>query len=279
MKEVRKMGKMAAVVALAMLAGAEGWGQGTRAVVSRTPTGIGAATATGTSVLAGSGQGSRMLVKRIRPDSRRAMRVEFTGGREIRASSGNPVVSYILPDESEMHVGIIEHNEVDPPAPEYRFHYYDASGRELWSTDICCSSGGQMEQRIQISEDGSVVAILDTGAGETCEYGERGYPAPPGCVGLRIFTGEGREIYRARQADEVSVSPRGKYVIYATNGYKDIFQLHVASGKAEKLPKPEGTRLSRVASDDGVVMYGMRKKIGPPIYRYVPGKGLEKVRD
>ena len=220
-------------------------------------------------------------VSQVTPE---AEEVEFTGkdGKVMKALKvdGVKMKSLVASKEGTCAVAIVATDRFRTyESPWYEVHYFNSEGVDVWQAPICCSLGIDIYQQAVMSDDGSLVALRDAAAGEICEVEKKGFTAPPGCVGLRIFTGEGREIYRARQADEVSVSPRGKYVIYATNGYKDIFQLHVASGKAEKLPKPEGTRLSRVASDDGVVMYGMRKKIGPPIYRYVPGKGLEKVRD
>ncbi len=291
MKALRMAGVL---MLLVVMVGANGWGQGSKVKAGSTTEAVGAesndasvSSSGGSTVFDGAKRGRHIRAHRRADaaDQRRAMKVEFvdesgsvTGGLEQGGKVEGREIDYLLPTNDGRFVASLElTGNAGPGQDVFVVRYLNSQGKEVWRAGLCCDIGGS-RQRVVVSDDGSVVALIDAGEGGECLQGESTYPAPPGCVGLRIFTAEGREIFRTEQADEVNISPKGKYAIFVTGGYKEYYQLHVASGKAVRLPKPEGTRIGRIPNDDGVVWYGIRKKIGPPVYKYIPGKGLEKVK-
>jgi len=169
-----------------------------------------------------------------------------------------------------------------PDNPGWVVRFFDKTGNERWRTFLCCDSGGSLENRVILSEDGSIIALLDAGEGQLCYAGERGYPAPPGCVGLRIFTAEGREILREPKGGGVMISPKGKYVLYWINdvGY---FMVDTIRKKSHKLPAlPVDSDSAWAVDDNGDVNFYRHDGSVPPgsrKYKYRLGKGLEKVRD
>jgi len=151
--------------------------------------------------------------------------------------------------------------------------YYDGIGKEMWSVDLCCDTGGS-DDRIYTSEDGEIVVVTDTGEGGECISGEDLFAAPSGCVGLRVFTSDGKEIYRELHGGFPMISPKGRFIVFTTpQGWR---LLNTAGKKAEMLPKVSKSA-PMTPTDDGVVPYSWSP--GKPGYRYTVGKGLKKTRD
>ena len=250
-------------------------------------------------VFVGGKLGKHVRVRNFRPGYRTVGSLEFVDERgnivkrlripkdDKERVAGEPKVADIFPVANGRYVGVLQwteeseaeivHDFGDRKAnmPKFLFLYLDVEGKELWRAKMCCAKTGNFEALVKISEDGSVVAILDVSEGDACGIGDHDYLALSDCIGLRIYTAEGKEIHRARQADEVSVSSKGKYVIYTTEEFKHAYQFHVPSRKLIELPMEEGIWPGRGAADDGIVIYGARP--GKPKYRHVPGKGLEKI--
>jgi hypothetical protein len=198
-------------------------------------------------------------------------------GKEIRRyRQFTKPIRYLLADLAETHVVVVEDApEVEPNGDMVRF--LDAGGRELWRTTRCC--GGDARDNIIMAENGSVIAILDVGEGERCAIGEDLIPAPPGCVGLRIFTAEGKEILREPKGKYPHLSPRGLSVVFHDG--EQNWLLNVKSQKREPLPRDVGRSVHGV-SDEGIVLYYSDHGWNPPgapRLRFVPGKGLEKLKD
>ena len=189
---------------------------------------------------------------------------------------------YILGDREGRHVLIVRGGSV--PNRAYRLDYLDTLGRILWTTDVCCATippGGSIVDAITISEDGSLVAIRDVPEGEKYPEGEGFAVSPPGCVGLRVFDEGGGEVYRTDHALGLLISPKGKYVVYWTNmGYFIVDVKKKVSNALPVLPKDADSAWG--VNDSGQVDYfrpGGEVPPGRAKYQYIPGKGLEKIRD
>jgi len=201
--------------------------------------------------------------------------LDKTGKETRRYKQFTKPVRYLLTDLAEAHVIVVEDApEVEPNGDIVRF--LDVSGRELWRATRCC--GGDARDNIVMAEDGSVVAVLDMGEGEGCAIGEGIYPAPKGCVGLRIFTAEGKEVFRVPRASEVELSPRGRFALVDVKE-KPTILVNLGSRKWVSLPRTPESGAPWAVEDSGVVNYykGAGWPPGVKGYRYIPGKGLEKV--
>jgi hypothetical protein len=286
-KEVRGMRMIGLVVAVFALVAGDGWAQGSRPVHrGKLAGGEMGSTILDESVKAGGAgrrEGPWVRAGERSPWRRDVARVEFldaagTVTKELKAD-GQRVMG-LIPDEEGRAVALVEKGSGDGTGSRAMVRFYDATGTERWHAGVCCPISAFVDRWVVMAGNGTVVCILDVGEGERCAIGEDLIPAPPGCVGLRIFTAEGKLIHQATRAVEVSVSPRGKYVIYAVRWESDVieaYQVDVPSGRVYRIPVPSGEYPGLGARDDGIVHYG--SKSGRSRHRFVPGKGLEKLKD
>jgi len=276
-----------AIAFIALLAG-DGWAQGSRP--SAKTSGATTANMAGSTEIVES-TGGRMLVRRHKSDSRTATLVEFMDavGRkkgELRQNArmeGREIDRLLVPKMPKYVVSVERVRPDMDNSPDWPYQVariLDATGREMWRVEMCCDNGRFAEDRVARSEDGSVIAVLDVEEGKReCSAGERLYPAPPGCVGLRIFTAEGKEILREPKGKYPHLSPRGLSVVFH-DGERN-WLLNVKSQKREPLPRDVGRSVHGV-SDEGIVLYYSDHGWNPPgapRLRFVPGKGLEKLKD
>jgi hypothetical protein len=191
------------------------------------------------------------------------------------------IIQDLIVDTLGKHVAVVEDFwGRSGGANAYLVRYYGLDGGELWSAPLCCDIGMDFERRVVMADDGSLVALLDAGEGEQCLSGEKTYPAPPGCVGLRIFTAEGKEILRVARASEVELSPRGRFALVRAQGLP-TYLVDLQSGRKQELPRPAEGGVPWLVEDSGTVRYYRGAGWSPGVkgYRYVPGKGLEKLKD
>jgi len=292
-------------VMLVVLPGANGWGQGSKPALKEQGGGMQLSLETSATLLqagpivATAHEDSHKGKKWIRThrransaDSRWAMRVEFVDeGGKVAGDlvQGMKVegreISVILPAQSGSGVVSVEYTEYKegerngPENPGWIIRYLSVNGIEQWRTYLCCDSGGSLENRVILSEDGSIVALLDAGEGQLCYAGERGYPAPPGCAGLRVFTAEGKEILREPKGGGVEISPKGRFVVFSDGTRWKTLDIRTSKVSEINIPKGYGPH---EIEDSGTIYLYWRNAPNPPgrdKYRVVPGKGMEKVKD
>ncbi len=291
MKGVRVM-KGVWMASLTLLVAFEAVAQGNRAKATRVATASGdmeTASTEKTGFWQGPGKAG-IRVPEYKPDDRFCQRVEFVDarGQVVRIieraiqdevdlwrgrKSPKPLVEQIKVSPNGRYVMAFEATEHagTPSGPWWTVRYYTATGRESWSAPLCTGGPDAV-----LAEDGSVVALLDVAEGQPCDLGEDQYPAPPGCVGLRIYTAEGEEVFRADTASEVQLSPRGGFALVRSRS-EPTYLVDLGRRKRHPLPRPREGGAPWEVDDAGVVDY-YRAAGWPPGtkgYRFVPGKGLE----